>query len=611
MRRRGYILAGVAILIAALLGGRAIVNHDPAPAAKPIAHRTVGRDLGDALAQGRAKGLTLPGNGRSSTPGAVVISGLVLDAQSKRGVGNVEVVFRSELGEATAMAGADGSYRIEVPAGIYRAFVRDDLVLSVGRIGNVRLPGLPTVDTVGVPDEALMPVVVASSDADGVDLSVLRGGAVNGRVLDSSGRPVAGAILRARAFNGLRPTLGTDLAETDSSGGFTLHLPAGSYELEANHPKFAGVSAGTSVTVDAGDHVTADVTLVAGCVIAGRVVAPSGSTAADGAIEKRWGVRDTEFSPSGKINPDGTFRWTTTETVEITLRAWPWKSPPSPGQTFACHDGARYENVVFRLPDRRADIEGVLVDSAGARVPFAFIDLAPLDPGGISQQERSDADGKWAVFDMPAGRYQITAHAPGRGVVAMTVTAPTTNVTLALGGTGRLEGTTSLLANGSFELQLQSCSDGSSAVTIPEDRRLVTVASGRFAVDDVPACELQLVASWHGHPVTASVSVPAGGTGRVDLALGPPRAKTVSGIVRDEAVNPVPRVVVTASHGDEEVSATTDANGHYTLSTFSGATLTASSGRNTGFGTVGMANVNAETVDLALNDYASDQVDDE
>jgi hypothetical protein len=609
MRRRvAFLVSGVVLLLLALVGGRALVGSESPRSVKKAPHRTVGRDLNDALAQGRARGITLPG--RASHADAIAIAGTIIDAQSQKPVGNVEVVFRNELGEETTQAAADGSYRIEVQAGSYRAFVRDELVLSVGLMGPVRLPTLPSADTVGVPDEALMPVVVATGDADGVDLTVLRGGAVAGRVVDRSGRPVVGAILRARGFNGLRPTLGTDLAETDASGNYELHVPAGSFELEANHPKFAGVSAGTSVTVAAGDRVSADVTLVAGCVIAGRVITAGGAPSADGAIEKQWGVQSTQFSPSGKINPDGTFRWVTTESTDITLRAWPWKSPPSPSQTFACNDGARHENVVFRLADRRADIEGVLVDKSGGRVPFAFIDLAPLDPGGISQQERTDGEGKWAVFDMPAGRYQITAHAPGRGVVALTVTAPTKDIVLELGGTGRLEGSTALLANGSFELSLQGCDDGTTRVDLPEDRRLVTVTAGRFSLDDVPACNLALLASWHGHPVAAKVTVPLGGTGRVELALGPPRAKTITGIVRDATGSPVSHVVVAARYDDDDVTTTTDGIGRYTLSTFSGADLTATSGKLSAFATVGMANVDAETVDLALDDYQGDETED-
>ena len=75
----------------------------------------------------------------------VAITGKVIDQDDHTGVPDVEVVFKSELGESSTTSGADGSYRIEVSAGLYRAFVRDDNALSVGVPDLVRVPGLPTL----------------------------------------------------------------------------------------------------------------------------------------------------------------------------------------------------------------------------------------------------------------------------------------------------------------------------------------------------------------------------------------------------------------------------------------------------------------------------------
>jgi len=44
----------------------------------------------------------------------VTVSGTIIDAQDHKPVGNVEVVFRSALGESTAQAAADGTYSIKV-----------------------------------------------------------------------------------------------------------------------------------------------------------------------------------------------------------------------------------------------------------------------------------------------------------------------------------------------------------------------------------------------------------------------------------------------------------------------------------------------------------------
>lgn len=458
--------------------------------------------------------------------GAVTISGTVLDAGTLEGVGGVEVVFRSAAGEETTIADAAGRYRIDVPAGTYRAFVRDDTVLSVGPADHVRLPGLPTADAAGAPDEALMPLVVAAADLDGVDLTVRQGGLLRGRVVDLAGRPVGSAVVGARA-RWFRPTLGTDVAETARDGTFELRLPPGTYEIDVSHPRFAGLAGPLEermLEIEAGEVQGGTFTLAAGCVIAGRVVGPAGRPAGDGAIEQQWGAGEHQFAPAGRIAADGTFRWTTTDEAEVVLRAWPWKSPPSPARSFACRDGARHEGVVFALPDRGPDLDGALVDRGGAPVAHAYVDLAPLDEGGLAQQERTDAQGRWSVFELPAGRYLVTAHAAGRGVVATTVTVPQVGVRLQLGGTGRIEGRTPQLARGSFELGLLRCDDGEAAIRLPAERRLVTIKDHAFTIEDVPACNLQIITTWRDRDWEGEVAVPAGGAARLELDLGEPPA---------------------------------------------------------------------------------------
>jgi len=544
--------------------------------------------------------------------GDVTVTGRVIDIGQQQGVAGVEVVFRGAAGENTTTTARDGGYAIRLAPGAYRAFVRDDTVLSIGRPDLVRLPSLPSAETAGIPDEALMATVVARDDLDGVDLNVVRGGVVTGRVLDRAGRAVAGAVLRARG-GGMRPTLATDVAESDTAGGFELRLPAGSFTLDVSHPGFAGVEsvAEARVAVQPGEHVRTTITLVAGCVIAGRVVGADGKPASDGAIEKQWGEGVADYTPAGRIEPDGSFRWVTTDEADVTLRAWPWKAPPSPGRRFSCRDGARFEDVVFNLPERRPDIEGVLVDKAGESVGFAFVDLAPLDPGGLAQQERTDASGRWQVYSMPPGRYRVAAQAEGRGVAIATIVSPRDGVRLELGGTGRLEGTTTRLATGSFELITGTCGDGTNMVPLPQSRRLVTVRGGRFAVDDLPACELGFGVSWHGKLTQQRVTIPSGGTAHLELDLGAPRAKTVRGVVRDGAGNAVAGAVVTASfQGKGDAATRSDASGAYTLKTFSGAAIRARVPGRVGFAQVGAANVDAEQVDVVIVENGDDQTDD-
>jgi len=520
-RRPRIAVALVVLAIAAWWGlARSTPPSEPAASARPATGaRAPADELRDALARARSRAARIPPAGRGASD-LVAISGHVLDLRGNLPVGDVEVVYVGASGEHATTTGRDGAYALRVEPGTYRAFVRDDTVLSVGRPGLVRLPGAPPADTAGLPDESLMLMIDARADLDGVDLSIMRGGVVSGRVVDGALRPVAGAVVFAHG-RGPRPTMASDTDETDRDGRFELKLPAGEYDLEASHPGFAGVAPerDTRLVVAAGDHLRPTVTLAAGCVISGRVIGRDGKPAGDGALERKWGDGALDFSPAGRIEADGRFRWATTDEADVTIRAWPWKSPPSPARQFTCRDGARFDDVVFQLPGQPADIAGVLVDRDGAAPGVAFIDLRPLDPGGINQQERTDSAGRWEVFSMPPGRYRITAQVEGKGVATATITAPATRVRLELGGTGRLEGTVAGMTTGSFELDVRACRDGTGIIGLMYPRRMVTVTGGRFAVDGLPACDLLFVTQWRGRAGFTQVRIPVDGVAQLALDL--------------------------------------------------------------------------------------------
>ena len=81
-------------------------------------------------------------------------------------------------------------------------------------------------------------------------------------------------------------------------------------------------------------------------------------------------------------------------------------------------------NVVLKVPDGTPSVAGAVVDASGAPVPFAYIDLTPLDDQGPGQQERADAAGKFSVYDAPPGRYKLVATAAGAGITSDVVVAP-------------------------------------------------------------------------------------------------------------------------------------------------------------------------------------------
>jgi hypothetical protein len=606
-RRFRIVLGALVVVVLAIAGWWGADRLRDSASSGTMAERDVGpgSPVGTAKPARRAPALSFSAHAQ----GEVTITGHVIDIQQpQRPVAGVDVVFRSDAGDASTVTERDGSYAIQLAAGMYRAFVRDDAVLSIGRRDPMRLPWHPPYETAKVPDEALMASVIATRDTDGVDLSVVRSGILSGQVVDEHGRPIAGAMLNAGS-GGMRPVIATDIAVSGGDGSFELRLPPGVFLLAANHPRFAGIARGAQnrFAVKPGERVQITVVLEAGCVITGRVVARDGGRGGDGAIERQWGTGDLEFVPAGAIEADGTFHWATTEEGDVTLRAWPWKSPPSLTRRFACRDGARFDDVVFQLTERRPDLEGVLVDRTGQPLGYSFIDLRPLDPGGVGQQERTDASGHWEVYSVPPGRYRVVAEAERRGVASTVIVSPRDGVRLELGGTGRLEGTTPRLASGSFELVLERCGDGAEIIPLPQSRRLVTVAGGRFAVDDLPACELSFAAVWRDHAIAQHVAIPAGGVAQLELNLGEPREKTVHGTVRDTAGKPIAGAVVTALRTDDQAgldAATTRTNdaGAFTIKAFSGASLTATARGRVGGAMVGGANVDAEQVDLVIED---------
>jgi len=597
-RRIIFVMIAVAVAIAVWVfagtpGGHSIDVARPrgqGPAA------TSAPDLASSAAQ---RAPLLPTRRVAARPGTVQLAGTVIDRADGSPVGGVEVVVRGPLGEASVAAAADGTFAIDVSRGTYRVFVRGDDVMTVGLDDPSRIDGGPRVELAGMPDESLMPLVRANRDLT-LELPVVRGGSITGKVVDDTGAPIAHAVVRARAGE-LRPALGTDIAETDEHGAFDLHVPPGHYTLDAAQDAFAGAREAVTVPLAAGQKVDTTIHLGKGCVIRGKVVAADGSPANDGALEQR-NARG-QFGPGGVINTDGTFRFARLAAGEVTLRAWPWKSEPSAPRTFACTEGMQVNDVVFKLPGGTPSLQGTIVDASGAPVPFAFIDVAPLDDSTFTQQERADAAGRWHVYDAPPGRYELTATAAGDGIATQVVVAPHADVRVQLGGTGRIEGTTADLASGSFEVAFDACTLGADRnVPVAHEPRLVEVHGGRFTIEGVPACALMMTLHWRGISERKALAVDVDRPAHMDLDLGTPRGKTIHGIVRDGNGRPVGDAAVTATSSAAHANASvrTDDAGRFTIGTYSGAQLTAGDGEHVASADVGHANVSDEQLDLVV-----------
>jgi hypothetical protein len=544
----------------------------------------------------------------SAATDKVTIKGAVYDQEHGNAVPAVTVVLLGKTAEMKTTTGADGSFTFTAPPGRYRAFVRDLDMITTGLEGRQRLDSGPRVELVGALDEALLPVLDASTNLDHIELVVTRAAVISGTLLDDNDQPIAGAIVRARQPPSLdatlRPVLGSDLGFSDPLGKFLLRVPAGEYIVDARHSKYAAsLPQGGPLAVDAGQHEDIHLDMTPGCVIRGKVVMADGKTPApDGAVETDNSGITSNFSPASRVNVDGTFEIAIASGGTIRVRAWPWRSPPSTPQTFECYQGARFDKVVLKLQDWPVELGGTLVDARGAPVPFAFVDMRGLDGGLTGQQERTDASGTFRIYDVLAGRYKLTATAPGRGIADTTVVAPKGDVQLKLAGTGRIAGTTTDLIDGSIEVSFLQCGNDADPIELAPESRTVPVRGGQFVVDGAPACGLRFVARWRNRTLEQQVVVEPNGTAHVTLDLGTPHDKTVQGIVRDAHGAPAADVRVTALlQSQESATVRTDREGHYTLKTRSGAQIIAGNGAKVGHGTVGRANVPSEVVDVVLD----------
>ena len=510
----------------------------------------------------------------AAADGLAHVRGKVVDAHDGSAVGDVAVVFSGEGGEAETEAAGDGTYELALAPGTYRAFVRGDGVMSVSAPSIERLPSAPSADRIGdAPAAELAPAISVARDTSGVDLPVERGGIVSGHVVDRAGHPVAHALVRARGE--LRAITGGDTAESDANGAYQLVLPTGSYAIDATHPDYAGLESGVAELdlLPGTKQTSLDLTMVAGCIIRGHVTPRAGAASSDGALEAR--VTGGEFGPVGRIDPDGSFRFAMVTEAEIDLRAWPWKSPPSQPQTFRCTEGARFD-ATFAISDSSADLDGTIAMSDGRPAAGAFLDVIGTSEGAESQQERADADGKWAVFAMPPGEYTVVATVPGQGSVTKSVHVPAHGIALALGGTGAIDGTITGAPDGTMTMTLSNCDDAPPVTFAMPDTRLVPVQDGHFHLDGVPACSMFVSTTYGGRSLAEEIKVPEGGAASLAFDATPRARVTVTGRVTTSDGKPATAGLIRAlSEDDSTATAEVAADGSFRIETSAGAELIA------------------------------------
>jgi protocatechuate 3,4-dioxygenase beta subunit len=293
---------------------------------------------------------------------------------------------------------------------------------------------------------------IGSAGATGqLDVTLHKGIAVAGRVVDEAGKPIAKARVTTAAVwdipGGIEPSV------TDDKGQFSLALAAGSHTLVVNDGDHAP---GHSPPVTVADRPVSNVEIVmkVGGMIAGTVVdatkkpVPFATLRVAGKGGEMWNVasRQTTADRAGKFELHGLAREklqaraesdvAASKLVEVDLAAQPAKKDLE---------------VVL---DVTGTIAGTVVDDAGQPVAEVTVNAFPDLMGGASGEglalagmssATTDGGGAFTIRGLPSESYRITATRTTRGQrdwgqSGITAKTGDTNVKITLPLPGKLVG---------------------------------------------------------------------------------------------------------------------------------------------------------------------------
>jgi hypothetical protein len=406
-------------------------------------------------------------------------------------------------------------------------------------------------------------IAAASPGGTEITIALHEGYPVSGRVIDERGEPIAGAeISVARASAGAGA--GGARVETSATGGFTVAaLAAGTHTLQARDDEHAP-AASPPITVADRAITGVEITMTAGAVVAGVVVAtdrspvPSGTVRLVGRGSGTTVVRETSTDAQGRFEVRGLPRAT------MHAQAESGRATASARELdLAAHPILRDVELVL---DATGAISGVVVDPDGTPMSEVQITAYPttedVSASGraapvASSSITTDGTGGFALRGLRTGAYRlfVTGELFGLRNAAQGVSAATGDdrVRIALVAAGRLRGmvrcarTGRAPARGSVQL----------AGLLP-----VPVHDGRFETMDLTPGRFEAVFRADGcAELKRDVAIEAGKTtdlGTIDLSGG----RTVVGRVVDERGAPVVQARVQTA----DSVAITDRDGRFAIS---------------------------------------------
>jgi thermitase len=324
-------------------------------------------------------------------------------------------------------------------------------------------------------------------------------GSISGQVTDAED---------GSAISGAQVTDGTRTATTDAGGGYTMtDVPAGSYEVTASKEGYQ--SASLMVNVISGSTSTANLPL-------NQVVLPGSITGS---------VTDAEDgSPiPGATVTDGTRTATTDTSGEYAIA----DVPEGTHQVTASKSGYESASSLATVVSGGNAVTDFSLDEV--TVPGSITgsvtdadDGSPIAGATVSDGTRTattDTSGEYAIADVPAGSYQVTASKEGYHSSSMTV-----NVLSGSSAVANLS-LNEVILPGSITGSVTDADDGSpiAGATVSDGTRTATTdTSGGYTIADVPPGTYQVTASKSGYESSMStVTVVSSGTAVTNFCLNP------------------------------------------------------------------------------------------
>ncbi len=448
-------------------------------------------------------------------------------------IGAASVVITAGRAVTKTLTRTDGLFSVPVMPGL-------ELSVSIERDGFV--PQSVVLPPLGSQEERSLSIELASI-----------GASVSGRVTDSGGVPLSGAVVSATQDDNLWEV------ETDFAGAFELALEPGAYEISGSR---TGYEAETrQVILAIGERRTGvDYSLDERFGAALFMVVDqddSGLPNATGRLTAEGLTRTARSDASGQLTfsrlPPGVYQ------IAVELEGYSAGTLPP----LVLTPGGRLEERV-NLTLEQGTLTGRTVTLAGSSVEGVLIRVGAE---GLDKATLSGVDGSFSIEGLPAGSYSLEATMAGfeRATLNEIGLSPA-SISVDIGllpmvaRSERLEGIVTDTGGSETLSGVTITLAGARGTQSTQTNEL-----GAYSFEALSAGQYELTAAAAGFVVLQTdVSVPA--TAAFNFSLLPAQA-LIRGRVADRAGTALPFLVrVVASSGGLTVATTTDQTGAYTVS---------------------------------------------